>query len=328
MTDALDVLLLRHLFADGRPFVCGASLASALGCSRREVNQRVEALGEVGYRIEARPHAGYRLVEAGDVLVADEVRARLEGNVFAQRLVVFRETRSTNDVVLREAERGAPHGFAVLAESQTAGRGRLGRAWMSAPACGLWFSVLFRPGGEGGWQTPQGLTMLAAVAVARAVDRQVARAVSIKWPNDLLFEGKKVCGILVEARVDGERRPYGVVGIGLNVNHRSTEFPEELRGRAVSLRMVDGVERRRADVLVSVFEELARLEREGMEAVASAWRERCETIGTLIQVQTADGVREGVMTGVTEEGHLMLRGASGAVEIVVAGTVLSLGGEG
>lgn len=322
MTNPADVTILRHLFDPTQPLVSGARLAAELGCSRTAVWKRIEALGQAGYVIEARPHAGYRLVRAEDVLVADEIRARLPGNIFAEQLTVFRETSSTNDVVLKAAEHGAPHGFTVLAESQATGRGRLGRRWVSTPARGLWFSVLFRSTWGQRRSTPQALTMLAAVAVARALERDWPGPVAIKWPNDLVFPGGKLCGILVEARIDADRLHHGVVGIGLNVNHRRNDFPEELQGRASSLFLEDGRERRRADVLVAILEELERAGEERAEAVASAWRDRCEMIGRRIRVETASGLHEGEMAGVTEDGLLLLRKVGGSVETIAAGTVL------
>lgn len=322
MTDGADVLILRHLFARETPFVSVVSLTEALGSSPKAIQKRIQRLESLGYRMEARHPLGFRLIEAPDIIVADEIRARLPHNLFAQHLVVFRETRSTNDLVLREAENGAAHGFAVLAERQTLGRGRLGRRWDSAASLGLWFSVLLRVGVGLDSRSPQSLTMLAAVAVARAIDRHLSRSATIKWPNDLLLGGRKVCGILVEARMDAGRWHHGILGIGLNVNHSQGDFPEELRSQATSMFLADGQKRRRADVLISIFEELERLTAGSGGQWQEEWRNRCETIGAPIRVQTVNGVQEGQMVGVTEEGHLLLRKATGPVETLTSGSLL------
>ncbi|GAB4243434.1 MAG: biotin--[acetyl-CoA-carboxylase] ligase [Candidatus Methylacidiphilales bacterium] len=322
MTDPVDIVILRHLFAPGRPFVSDAALAEELGCSRTAIWKRIEGLERLGYGIEARPQLGYRLMETPDIVVGDEIRARLPRNPFAEGLVVFRETRSTNDIVWREAENGAAHGFAALAEAQTLGRGRLGRRWVSATSLGLWVSLLLRVGEGVGGRTPQSLTMLAAVAVVRALDRHLSRSVTIKWPNDVLLGGRKVCGILVEARMDADGLQHGILGIGLNVNHDEGDFPEELRVQATSMFLEDRRKRRRADVLVSIFDELERLTKAAGAEWMEEWRARCETIGAPIRVQTLSGVREGQMVGVTGEGHLLLRGESGVVETLATGSLL------
>ena len=166
-------------------------------------------------------------------LDADAVRAALPvGTVVGRAVQVFAEVDSTNDVVTRAGRLGADEGLAVFAESQRAGRGRQGRRWSSAPGLGLWFSVLLRPRGA----TTGPLALLAAAAVAEAVEATVGQPAGVKWPNDMLLAGRKVAGVLIESAVEG----FVVLGVGVNANQRAEDFPPELRQRAGSLASAAG----------------------------------------------------------------------------------------
>jgi BirA family biotin operon repressor/biotin-[acetyl-CoA-carboxylase] ligase len=315
-----DIFILRSLFAQGNSFISGSQLASQLGLSRSAVWRRIEQLQQLGYAIEARPHVGYRLTEAPDIIVADELRARLPGNRFAERLVVFRETRSTNDIVLREALHHVPEGFTALAESQTNGRGRMGRPWESAGKKGLWLSILLRP--QGATASPQGVIIMSSVAVARTLEKFAPRAPAIKWPNDLVLDRRKLCGILVEARFETNHMHHAIVGIGLNVNHQREDFPESLQLIATSLALEAGQSFRRADVLLELFQQMDRATQEDWTSLLQEWKDRCETFGRSIRVSTPTGVLEGTMTGVDPFGHLQLRLPSGRIETLASGTIL------
>ena len=158
----------------------------------------------------------------------------LDGCPLVREIVVFEETGSTNELVLQRGRQGADAGLIIFAERQNAGRGRFGRRWESAPHRGLWFSLLLRPALPlARWAR---LTTWAAVAVAAAVERVAGRRASIKWPNDVFLDGKKVAGILIESGTDGAGLPFAVVGIGVNVNHEPSDFPPELGDRATSLK--------------------------------------------------------------------------------------------
>src|SRR5271169_909702 len=171
--------------------VSGAELAEQLKISRAAVWSRIEELRKLDYDIEASPHFGYRLVSSPDALHADDLLARLgKTKVIGRDIQVFEQTTSTNDVIEKLAHDGVKEGVVVFAESQTRGRGRLGRKWMSPAGKGLWFSVLLRPG-----LNPE-----------------------IKWPNDILINGKKVCGVLTELSAELDRVKYVILGIGVDVN--------------------------------------------------------------------------------------------------------------
>jgi len=176
--------------------------------------------------------------ELSDRLIAAELRAGLEGLRIGNEIVVLEEARSTNDLAWAAAERGAPEGFAVFAERQTAGRGQYGRRWESAPYQGLWLSVLLRPALTLR-ESPQ-LTSLLAKVVAETIAQETGCAATIKPPNDIYIGGRKVAGILVEGRTDNDGSYVAVAGIGINVNQAAGDFPEELQSTACSLAMATG----------------------------------------------------------------------------------------
>jgi len=187
-------------------------------------------------------------------LVADELRAALPGSCVGNQIVVVEEARSSNDIAWEAAERGAAEGFVVFAERQTAGRGQYGRRWESAPYRGLWFSVLLRPPITLN-ESPR-LTSLLAGAAAATIIAETGCAASIKPPNDIYVDGRKIAGILVEGRTAGDGSYVAVAGMGVNVNQTAEDFPEELRATAGSLRMATGREVRRTDLAVALLRKL------------------------------------------------------------------------
>lgn len=227
---------------------------------------------------------------------------------------------STNDEALRRAMEGAPEGVVVLAEVQTAGRGRQGRAWNDVPGASLAFSVLLKPS----LSLPR-LPLLAlamACSVAEAAEAVTGRKHSVKWPNDVLFEGRKVCGILAESRSGSDGRPVLVIGTGVNVNHRLEDFPQEFRQRATSLREAGGEYLNPESVLAAVLERFERyvtLARDrGADALRDAVIDRLPAPGTTVAVRRGDDRVEGVVEGITETGALRFRERGHDEAIVLA----------
>jgi BirA family biotin operon repressor/biotin-[acetyl-CoA-carboxylase] ligase len=227
---------------------------------------------------------------------------------------------STNDEALRRAMEGAPEGVVVLADVQTAGRGRQGRVWNDVPGASLAFSVVLRPS----LPLPR-LPLLAlamACSVADAAGAVTGRRHDVKWPNDVLFEGRKVCGILAESRSGGDGRPVLVIGTGVNVNHRLADFPEEFRERAASLRQASGEYLNPESVLAAVLERFERyvtLSRDrGADALRDAVVDRLPAPGTTVAVRRGDDRVEGVVEGITETGALRFRERGRDEAIVLA----------
>jgi BirA family biotin operon repressor/biotin-[acetyl-CoA-carboxylase] ligase len=208
--------------------VSGADLSRKLGISRAAIWARIQALRELGYDIEASPHLGYRLLSAPDLLHADDLLSRLgTTRIVGRDIRVFERTTSTNDVIARLARDGMREGAVVFAESQSRGRGRLGRPWISPARKGLWFSILLRP--DLPPQSATQLTVAAATALARAIALQTGLALEIKWPNDILIRGRKAAGILTELTAELDHVKEMVLGIGVDVNLYAADLSRDLR---------------------------------------------------------------------------------------------------
>jgi BirA family biotin operon repressor/biotin-[acetyl-CoA-carboxylase] ligase len=304
--------------------VSGSEMARKLGISRAGVWARIEALRTIGYDIEAGPHLGYRLLETPDLLHADDLYSRLgRTRVIGRDIRVFRETTSTNDVAALLARGGTDEGAVVFAESQSKGRGRLGRTWISPAGKGLWFTVLLRPD-----IAPQGatqLTVAAATALARAIAQQTGLAPEIKWPNDILIGGKKVAGVLTEMSAELDHLKEVLLGIGVDVNLEAADFPAALRKSATSLRLETGQKLNRSELAVAILRELDRdydLVRQGrFEALAEQWQERCSTLGRQVAIRVGDRVIRGRAESLDDDGALLVRGPHGHLERVVGGDV-------
>lgn len=297
-------------------------LAGQLSAPLTTVQTRLDELRGAGFVIEERPGLGYRLLSSPDRLIADDLRARLGECPLARQILVFAETDSTNDLATQRGRQGAPSGLVIFAEHQTAGRGRFGRRWDSAPHRGLWFSLLLRPAlPVAFWPR---LTTWAAVSLASAIEEAAGVRAAIKWPNDLFAEGKKIAGILAESGTDAGGAPFAVVGIGVNVNHEPGEFPPELATKAGSLRTIAGRMIDRPALAATVLRELDRLlpllASDFPRIIAEAAR-RSFLLGRWIQVRAGDGVVEGCAEQLDENGHLLLRTSDGSLRQLAAGEV-------
>jgi BirA family transcriptional regulator, biotin operon repressor / biotin---[acetyl-CoA-carboxylase] ligase len=319
MTTDAKILSALRANPDG---VSGAQLAEQLAISRAAIWARMDELRQAGYEIEAGPHFGYRLVNSPDALHADDLLARLGGTkVIGRDIRVFEETTSTNDVIEKLARDGVKEGAVVFAESQTKGRGRLGRKWMSPTHKGLWFSILLRP--KLSPQETTQLTVASATALRRAIKNVTGVSADIKWPNDLLIGGKKVVGILTEMSAEVDRVRHVILGIGVDVNQ--TDFPPELRAIATSLKNEAGEEICRAELAVEILRELdfdyARICGGKFSAVADEWETGCATIGKNVSVQTGARFVRGVAEALDDDGALLVRTEHGHLERIIGGDV-------
>ncbi len=317
MTLSIDARILRSLRAS-QMHLTAAALAAQTGSDPASLIARLGGLRAAGYAIEEHPHLGFRMISAPDRLIADDLSAMLDGSALVREILVLKETGSTNDVVAEMARKGAQEGLVVFAETQTAGRGRLGRRWESASHEGLWFSVLLRP--QFPLATWARLTTGAAVAVARGIEAVVPCRAMIKWPNDIFIEGKKIVGILIESQMD--KGGFAVVGIGVNVNQ--LEFPEAISQTAASLRQVAGHPVERQRVAVSILSQLAAL----YAKLASAFPEvvaeaaaRSYLQGRWVQAVSGNEVLAGIAGGLDENGALQLRQADGTLIALSAGEI-------
>lgn len=239
------------------------------------------------------------------------------------KLEAFESLDSTNTYLKKRAAGGAPEGTVVIANAQTAGRGRMGRSFASAPGLGIYLSMLLRPSTEA--ECVQSLTAGTAVAVCRAVERVCGVAPGIKWINDLFLKGKKICGILCESSLKDEKAEYVVLGIGLNVITRPQDFPEELRGTAGSLYSQTGIVYERGKLISAMISELSAMYeawKTDPRALLDDYRRRCIVLGKTVEVSPVTG---GVFTAAAEEISddfgLVLRLPDGSVRTVHSGEV-------
>jgi BirA family biotin operon repressor/biotin-[acetyl-CoA-carboxylase] ligase len=304
--------------------ISGSELAEQLRISRAAIWSRIEELRKLGYDIEAGPHRGYRLVDEPDTLLADDLLARLgKTKIIGRDIQVFEQTTSTNDVVEKLARDGVREGVVVFAESQTKGRGRLGRKWISPARKGLWFSLLLRPNLRP--QETTQLTVASATALRRAIVSQTRSQPEIKWPNDILINGKKVAGILTEMSAELDRVRHVIPGIGIDVNQDASEFPVELRKIATSLKIEAGESFSRPALAVAILEELdeeyARVCAGKFSSIANEWVEHCGTIGKDVSVRIGDRVIQGRAESLDDEGALVLRTEHGRLQRITGGDV-------
>ncbi len=315
--------ILELLRKAGEAYMSGEEIAGKLGVSRTAVWKHVKELREAGYKIKSRSRSGYTLEETPDCLLPGEIKNGLRTRFVGKDIVFFEEVDSTNRVAKQLAQKGAAAGAVVVAEAQGKGRGRLERPYFSPAGKGIWFSVILRP-----HILPQEApkcTLLAAVAVAMAMKRFGLKA-EIKWPNDILHEGKKLTGILTEMSAELDRVNYIVIGTGVNVNMEEKDFPEELRGKATSLAIMKGEKLPRVAFFQAVLEALDELctvlEEEGFAPIVARWREYAVTLGQDVHVigATGRGSFDGRAVDIDEEGALLVETADG-VRRVLAGDV-------
>lgn len=321
---SLDVQILSALRSAGDAGVSGADLSQALGVSRAAIWARIDELRTLGYDISASPHLGYRLLCVPDLLHADDLLSRLgSAKVIGRDIQVFEQTTSTNDVIEKLAHDDVKEGAVVFAESQTKGRGRLGRKWLSPPRKGLWFSILLRPKIQPR-QTTQ-LTVASATALRRAIHNYCGLNAEIKWPNDLLLGGRKVAGILTELYAELDQVKFVILGMGVDVNLEAAEFPIELRPVATSLKLELGRTVARAELAVAILRELdsdyARLSSGRFAQVADEWEKHCSTLGHIVRIQLGDRKIQGRAEALDDDGALLVRTDYGRLERVIGGDV-------
>ena len=256
----------------------------------------------------------------------ERVRARLESNRLGIRFHYFSELDSTNSQARQLAEEGAAEGEVVLAESQTQGRGRRGRRWESPPLVNLYLSVILRP--KLAPVHASQITLMAAVALAETVGCFIARPPAIKWPNDILVDGKKLAGILAEAACDAQRVEYVILGIGLNLNYRIREMPEALRERATSIADLTAKSVARETVLVRLIQDLDRcygeLVESGFERLRLRWEQCFAWRDRNVSAEVDGRSVVGRAAGIDAEGALIIVDAAGHRHRVIAGDVVLL----
>jgi len=300
--------ILALLYESNAPFISGEELSRTLDVSRSAVWKQIKTLRAAGFIISAEPSRGYRLISSPDRLIASSLTRLLQSELIGKKIVSLEETVSTNAVAFRMAEDGAEEGSVVIAEFQSDGKGRLGRKWVSPPGVNLYCSIILRPPIQP-VAAPQ-LTFLSVIAVARAIEQVTPLQTRIKWPNDLLIDGKKVAGLLNEMSAETDKVNFVILGIGVNLNMTREQFPDNLRHPATSLLMESGVKVDRTVFTRVMLQELDNLYgtflREGYAPARREWLERSRLEGAMVTVTDNNVVRSGRVAGIDEYGALLL----------------------
>ena len=316
--------VLSLLLAHPGEYLSGAAMSRTLGVSRAAVWKAIEALRQEGYEITSAPNRGYRLESAPDRVREGELSGHLAGCLVGSRLLCLDTIDSTNTEAKRQAMAGAPEGLVVLAEEQTGGRGRLGRSFQSPRGTGLYLSVLLRPS-----LPPQEVvdfTAWVAVAVCDGIQAACGVRPRIKWTNDIVLGGRKLCGILTELGLESESNAldYLITGIGVNVNQRPEDFLPEVRPIAVSLAQELGRPVRRADLAVEIIRALDRMYAgfPGNKAEYLArYRADCLTPGNQVQLITPVSREEAFALEIDDQFRLVVEYPDGRRAALSAGEV-------
>ncbi|MBU4389186.1 MAG: biotin--[acetyl-CoA-carboxylase] ligase [Proteobacteria bacterium] len=316
--------LLLYLKENQGSWVSGELISNNLSVSRAAIWKHIRNLKEEGYVIESASKKGYLLSESSDPITADEIRQGLCTKVFGKKNIIFlNETDSTNTRAKELAAQGAPEGTLVIAEKQTEGRGRRGRSWFSPPGGGIYFSLILRPVISPG-ETPK-ITLMTAVVLAETLISLMKLKLRIKWPNDILVNGKKLAGILTEISTEMDAVNYIIVGLGLNVNTQFEQFPQDIKGNATSILIENGKQFPRVKLiqhylkLYEIYYDMFK--NNDFEPIMKRWRELADIIGKQIRVDVIGKTHIGKVVDVDNDGVLILKDDQGRLQRIFSGDV-------
>lgn len=309
---------------EAEDYVSGQELCEHYGVSRTAVWKAIKQLEKDGYTIEAINNRGYRLVEStnNDVLSNASIESYIETDWVAKKLVFKKETGSTNIDAKQLAEENAPSGTLVVADKQNTGLGRRGRSWVSPTGKNIYMSLMLRP--ECRPEKASMLTLVMALSVLEAIDEQFGKDVKIKWPNDVVINGKKVCGILTEMSAELDGIHYVVIGVGINSNQ--IEFDDEIRGSATSILAETNTRVDRSKLIGRVmyyFEKNYALFDKSWDMSGLMERYNASVVNMDRDVRVLDpkGEYEGIARGINEKGELIVDRSNGCRELIYAGEV-------
>ena len=306
--------------ADGKA-ISGEDLGRELGISRTMVCKYIKSLRDDNYEILSAPKKGYVLKSVPKLLYPDEILSGLKTTLFGKNIVYYEEANSSNDIAKKDAL-AAEEGTIVVVEQQTGGRGRLGRRWAS-PKGGIWFSTILKP--RISLEKTSRLTLTFGLSVVKTI-RMYGIDAKIKWPNDVLINGKKVSGILTEVEAEVDAVEFVVIGIGINVNMSLKDIPEDLRENSTTLRDETGQTFDRVEFLQKLLYEMEqdyiRFSTQPFSDIINEIVSLSDTIGKDVTVTMPNRIVNGVVVGISKTGALLLKRNDGAVEEIIAGRCL------
>jgi len=309
-----------------KEYVSGEVLAQKLGISRVAVWKQIQKLKDMGYKIASDQNLGYCLVSRPDLLLPQEIQRGLSTNYIGKEIYYFPELKSTNimakEKALNRAER-IYEGTLIIAERQSAGKGRLGREWFS-PAGGIWLSIILYPQLSPSYISR--ITLMTAVVVVKTIKLCTQIESQIKWPNDILINEKKVCGILTEMSAELDIINWVVVGIGINVNIDHRDFPKDIQVNTISLKETSGKEVLRVKLVQTFLQEFEKyydkLKRKEFPSILREWKLYSHTLGKKIRVDMGERIITGEAVNINEEGALVLKKEDDELIKIISGTII------
>lgn len=306
-----------------KEYVPGETISNQLGITRSAVWKNIKELKLMGYDIRSSQKEGYKLVHSSSKLLPYEVHKKLQTAVIGKKMRYFEHTPSTNNIgkqLCLEGDIAKIHGLVIIAEEQTGGVGRLGRAWIS-PAGGIWTTIVLKP------KIPVDhvfmITMAGSIAVARAIRKEYDIGALIKWPNDVFIGKKKVGGLLLEMSAEADIVHYCLLGIGIDVNNPIKDFAADLQRDITSISAELGHDVERASFLARILKEFETryllIESGEYEAITKEWKSLSSTLDNRVQIRTLRNSFEGEAIDIDEFGALIVRKDSGKLERVIAG---------
>ena len=303
-------------------YVSGEDIARTMNVSRTAVWKHIRELKQAGYAIDSHSRSGYCLMETPDLLLPNEIQNGRKTKVLGKDIQYYKEVISTNNQAKLAAQQDAAEGTIIVSEAQTSGRGRLARGWYSPAEKGIWFSVILRPHFLP--QEAPKCTLMAAVAIAKAIEKITELQVGIKWPNDILYNKQKLVGILTEMNAEMDCINYIIIGMGINVNIQKNEFPLELQQIATSLAILKGEKISRVKLLNEILFQIETLynvaQAEGFVKILEEWKKYSVTLGKTVDVIGINDTFVGVAMDIDADGALLVKTETG-IKRVLAGDV-------
>ncbi|MPL77036.1 Bifunctional ligase/repressor BirA [bioreactor metagenome] len=319
---AVRAKILELLRGRSGEFVSGEEISGGLGVSRTAVWKNIQEIRQVGYGIEAHSRRGYSLVSIPDKLLPEEITVRLTTQRLGKRIYYYDDIASTNNRAKALAVEGEPEGTLVVAEAQNSGRGRMARGWFAPWGKGIWMSILLRPPFSP--QDAPKCTLMAAVAVNKAIRQVAGLDCGIKWPNDILYQGRKLVGILTEMSAEMDAINYVVLGMGINVNISQSDFPDDISAIATSIAAASGKKINRIELLAVIVKHLEDIYQavvaDGFTPVLDEWRTQSITLGQVVDVVGVNRKFSGIAVNIDDDGALLVQ-TGDRLEKVLAGDV-------
>lgn len=317
-------IILKELQGRSGQYISGEEISNRLKVSRTAIWKCINQLKTMGYVIESQTNRGYRLVQSPDSILPTEIKANLKTNKIGQNIIYFEQVDSTSLHAKRLAEHDFEEGTAILAEEQLKGKGRLGRAWASAKGKGIWMSLLLKP--KINPTDAAKITLMAACAVCKAIEEVCEIYPQIKWPNDIVINGKKLCGILTEMSAELDEINHLIVGIGINVNIQPHEFSEEIRAIATSIEIEKENPILRKNLVAAILNHFESYydvftKTGSIQDLIAEYKQKSAILGKEVRVISSTIEQRGIAYDISEEGQLQLKLEDGSMKEIISGEV-------